>query len=126
MNKQMIGPQITGVDSMGNALYREPVFDLKIKAQKRNPFSKMEENERAKELYSMGFFAPEKAQESLMALDMMDFEGKDFVLRAIRNNAREMAETATRPSEPEGKLRGGETPGVLQARLRTAEAGRPR
>lgn len=67
--------QLTGVDTMGNALYRKPVFDLKIKAQKKNPFSRMEQNERAKELYSLGFFAPENAQASMTALEMMDFEG---------------------------------------------------
>ena len=67
--------QVTGLDTMGNPMYRRPVFDLKIKAQKKNPFSRMEQNERAKELYAMGFFAPENAQASLIALDMMDFEG---------------------------------------------------
>lgn len=67
--------QVTGLDTMGNPMYRKPVFDLKIKAQKKNPFSRMEQNERAKELYSMGFFAPENAQASLIALEMMDFEG---------------------------------------------------
>ena len=68
----------------GNELFRDPIYDLKIKAQKRSPFSKMEENERAKELYGMGFFAPEKAQESLMALDMMDFEGIDKIKDQVR------------------------------------------
>ena len=67
--------QVTGLDTLGNEMYRRPVFDLKIKAQKKNPFSRMEQNERAKELYSLGFFAPENAQASLIALEMMDFEG---------------------------------------------------
>lgn len=68
---------------LGEVLYRKPVFDLKIKAQKKSPFSRMEENERAKELYAMSFFAPEKAQESLIALDMMDFEGIDKVREKV-------------------------------------------
>ena len=42
--------QVTGLDTLGNEMYRRPVFDLKIKAQKKNPFSRMEQNERAKEL----------------------------------------------------------------------------
>lgn len=67
--------QVTGLDTMGNPMFRRPVFDLKIKAQKKNPFSRMEQNERAKELFAMGFFAPENVQASLIALDMMDFEG---------------------------------------------------
>lgn len=75
--------QVTGLDTMGNPMFRRPVFDLKIKAQKKNPFSRMEQNERAKELYAMGFFAPENAQASLIALDMMDFEGIQTVKEKV-------------------------------------------
>lgn len=70
-------PMLPGVDR--EQLYRRPVFDIKIKAQKKSPFSRMEQNERAKELYAAGFFAPEKAQEAMGALGMMDFEGIEKV-----------------------------------------------
>lgn len=60
-------------------LYRRPVFDIKVRAQKKSPFSRMEQNERAKELYAQGFFNPEMAQPALGALKMMDFEGIDDV-----------------------------------------------
>ena len=78
-----IKPQPNGQMMDGTELYRKPVFDLKIKAQKKNPFSRMEENERAKELYGMGFFNPERAQEALNALDMMDFEGIEKVREQV-------------------------------------------
>ena len=65
-------------------VFRVPIFDIKIHAQRKNPFSRMEQNERALSLYSAGFFMPEKAQESLMALDMMDFEGIDEVREKVR------------------------------------------
>lgn len=65
-------------------IYRQPVFDVKIQAQKKNPFSRMEQNERAKELYGLGFFNPERAQEALGALEMMDFEGVDKVREQVR------------------------------------------
>ncbi|HIT56461.1 MAG TPA: hypothetical protein IAA94_00660 [Candidatus Galloscillospira stercoripullorum] len=64
-------------------LYRKPVFDIKISAQKKNPFSRMEQNERAKELYGLGFFNPERAQEAMGALEMMDFEGIDKVRQRL-------------------------------------------
>ena len=83
MSNAELKPQPTGVDAMGQMLFRKPIFDLKIKAQKRNPFSRMEENERAKELYGMGFFDPMRAQEALAALDMMDFEGIDKVREQV-------------------------------------------
>ena len=54
---------------------RKPVFDIVIKPQKRSPYSKMAQNETAKELYQMGFFNPQLAEQSLTALDMMDFDG---------------------------------------------------
>lgn len=78
-----IREQPMGVDSAGNEMYRLPVFDLKISAQKKNPFSRMEQNERAKELYGMGFFDPARAQESMTALEMMDFEGIDKVRERV-------------------------------------------
>ena len=84
LNNAQLEDQLVGVDSQGNELYRRPVFDLKIKAQKKNPFSRMEQNERAKELYGMGFFDPNRAQETLGALDMMDFEGIDKVREYVQ------------------------------------------
>lgn len=77
--------QAMGVNAMGEEMYRKPIFDLKIRAQKKNPFSRMEENERAKELYGLGFFNPERAQEALGAIEMMDFEGIDKVKEQIQN-----------------------------------------
>lgn len=83
MSNALLKPQPSGVDAMGQELFRKPIFDLKIKAQKKNPFSRMEENERAKELYGMGFFNPDRAQEALGALEMMDFEGIDKVKEQV-------------------------------------------
>ena len=84
LDNSRLRDQPIGEDAQtGEILYRKPVFDLKIKAQKRNPFSRMEENERAKELYVMGFFNPDRAQEAQIALDMMDFEGIEQVREKI-------------------------------------------
>lgn len=69
-------PPIPGQTEM---LFRRPVFDIKVKIQKKTSFSRMEQNERAKELYSMGFFQPEQAQAAMGALDMMEFEGIEKV-----------------------------------------------
>ena len=76
--------QEVGTDSQGTPLFRRPIFDIKIKAQKKNPFSRMEQNERAKELYGMGFFDPNRAQEALCALEMMEFEGIDKLRDQVR------------------------------------------
>ena len=79
MSNAQLREQPVGMTTDGVELYRKPIFDLKIKAQKKNPFSRAEQNERAKELYAAGFFNPERAQEAMGALDMMEFEGIDKV-----------------------------------------------
>lgn len=65
---------------------RLAVFDLKIKAQKSNPFSRMAQNELAQALFQMGAFNPEMADQSMIMFDMMDFEGKDQLLEKINTN----------------------------------------
>lgn len=77
-NRDIVAQQ-AGVNQDGEQLYRLPVFDLKVKAQRRNPYSQLSQNEMAKELYAMGFFNPQMAQSALGALEMMEFEGKDKV-----------------------------------------------
>lgn len=79
-----IQDQPIGMTADGAPMFRKPVFDITIKAQKRNPFSRMSQNELAKELYGMGFFNPERAQEALGALELMEFEGKDKVMEQVR------------------------------------------
>lgn len=79
-----IKDQLIGAGSDGEEMYRKPIFDLKISAQKKNPFSRMEQNQRAQDLYNMGFFNPERAQEATIALDMMDFEGIDDIKDKVR------------------------------------------
>ena len=75
--------QQNGVDINGVPLLRKPIFDIKIKAQRKNPFSRMEQNETAKELYRLAFFNPDKAQEAMIAIDMMDFEGIEEIREKI-------------------------------------------
>lgn len=79
-----IGTQQVGIDSTGKPVYRRPIFDIKICAQKRSAISREVENQRATELYAAGFFNPERAQEAMIALDMMEFEGIDKVREQVQ------------------------------------------
>jgi hypothetical protein len=82
MNNAAMGDQeMIGADGM--PYLRHPAFDLKIAAQKSNPFSQMAINETAKELYQMGVFSPDRAQESMILMEMMQFEGKDKVMEKL-------------------------------------------
>ena len=60
-------------------LFRKPVYDVVVKPQKRSPYSKMAQNELAKELYGMGFFNPQLAEQSMTALELMEFDGIESV-----------------------------------------------
>lgn len=83
IREQIVAPVAAG-DDVG---YRRPIFDIKVTSQKASPFSKVAQNELAKELYNMGFFNPALAEQSLTALEMMDFEAKDIITDKITQNA---------------------------------------
>ena len=66
-------------------LFRKPVYDIIVKPQKRSPYSKLSQNELAKELYGMGFFNPQLAQQTMTALELMDFDGIESVKDDVQN-----------------------------------------
>ena len=65
---------------------REPIFDIVVSAAKKSTFSRLSQNETAKECYQLGFFKPENSDAALAALDMMDFEGIEKVRQRVRQN----------------------------------------
>lgn len=91
-SNQNIRPQEQGNDFGLDMGYRRPVFDIKITSQKASPFSKIAQNELAKELYGLGAFNPQLTQQTSIMLEMMDFEGKDMVMQKIAQNS-EMIQT---------------------------------
>ncbi len=78
------GVQIPLLDEAGNQMVRKPIIDIKVEAQKQSPFTTLSQNETAMNLYSAGFFNPELAQQALICLDMMDFEGKEKIVEKVR------------------------------------------
>lgn len=65
---------------------RKPVFDVKVSAQKKNPYSKVSQNELAIQLYGMGVFNPQMADQALAMVQMMDFDDKNKVSKVIQKN----------------------------------------
>lgn len=66
---------------------RRPVFDIRVVAEKQSPFSRASQNETAKEMFNMGMFNPQLAEQSLVCMDMMDFEQKDDIKQKIQTNS---------------------------------------
>ncbi len=69
-----------GVD-MG---YRLPAFDVDVRAQRENAYTRASQNELAIQLYQLGVFNPQLADQSLMMLDMMDFKGRDEIRMKVQ------------------------------------------
>ncbi len=66
---------------------RKPIFDIVVSSQKDNPFSTSAQNELAKELYNLGMFNPQMADQALLCLEMMNFEGREKIMEKIKANA---------------------------------------
>ena len=134
MNNAKIKDQMMGTVGGGVEMFRKPVFDIKIKAQKKNPFSRAEQNERAKELYGLGFFNPERAQEALGALEMMEFEGIDKVkeqakqgqtlLNMVQQMSAQMEQMAAMMGVATGQSTGPNGPSEAPAPAQSAAGGK--
>ena len=70
----------------GMEAIRKPVFDIKVVPQRRSAYTKMAMNDLALQFYGAGFFNPEQCDQALAALQMMDFEGREDVIKTIRKN----------------------------------------
>ncbi len=71
----------------GETFTRVPIFDIDIKAQKRSPFSRLSQNETVMNLFKLGFFAPENAQQASLALEALEFDGKEQILEKVKEGA---------------------------------------
>lgn len=65
---------------------RLPVFDIKVGAQKESPYTKLAQNELAIQMMGLGVFNPQMADQALMLLDMMDFDGKEELQQKVQRN----------------------------------------
>ena len=66
---------------------RLPVFDIDVEIQSQSAYTRQTANDLAVRLYQLGVFAPGNAEQSLMLLDMMDFKGKENLVRQLRVQA---------------------------------------
>lgn len=85
-NSMMKAPAVPAAFGLDLA-NKEPQFDLVVKVSKRNAYSRAAQNQDALSLYSMGFFAPQRATESLSALEVMELDNKDKLKQIIKGNS---------------------------------------
>ena len=103
-----------------------PEFDLEIAAQDETPYKTMEYNQLALQLFQMGFFRADMAEQALRCLDLMEFKNKDQLMSSIlQGQAAAMERQAVQP----GSAAGAEVRPVSamdRMRRQTQEAVRPR
>lgn len=65
---------------------REPIYDIKVSAQKQSPFNQISHNQFIMELFQNGFFNPALAEQAIAAIRLMEFEGKQKMLLDLAAN----------------------------------------
>lgn len=120
------GLQPQAVDDGVVSGYRVPEFDLEVSAQDENPYKTMEYNQLALQLFQMGFFRADMADQALRCLELMDFKNKDQLMSSILQG---QAAAVERQAVQPGSAAGAEVRPVSamdRMRRQTQEAVRPR
>ena len=119
------GLQPQAVDDGVVSGYRVPEFDLEVSAQDENPYKTMEYNQLALQLFQMGFFRADMADQALRCLELMDFKNKDRLMSSIlRGQSADPARQAQ--SVPAGMAEMQKVSAMDRMRQQTQEAVRPR
>ena len=88
------GLQPQAMDDGVEVRYRVPEFDLEVAAQDENPYKTMEYNQLALQLFQMGFFREDLADQALRCLELMEFKNKDRLADVIAQGCTQARETA--------------------------------
>ena len=119
------GLQPQAVDDGVVSGYRVPEFDLEVSAQDENPYKTMDDNQLALQLFQMGFFRADMADQALRCLELMDFKNKDRLMSSIlRGQTADPARQAQ--SVPAGVAEMQKLSAMDRMRQQTQEAVRPR
>ena len=119
------GLQPQAVDDGVVSGYRVPELDLEVSAQDENPYKTMEYNQLALQLFQMGFFRADMADQALRCLELMDFKNKDRLMSSIlRGQTADPARQAQ--SVPAGVAEMQKLSTMDRMRQQTQEAVRPR
>lgn len=85
-NNSGIKPQVETDPQTGIETSRKPIFDIKVKPQKRSQYSTISQNELMKELWGAGVFNPQNATQAVVLVQLMEFEGREKLLQILSQN----------------------------------------
>ena len=78
--------EFCGRDLRGEDGELRPYFDIEVSASKKSPTEAKQKNDFAKSLYDAGAFLPENREQTLLMLDLMDFEGAGKLKSSLKRN----------------------------------------
>ncbi|MBR5124360.1 MAG: hypothetical protein IKU90_04440 [Clostridia bacterium] len=79
----------TGVGTDGFSLYRRPVFDIEVRAERKTPSDRSQRNQLMLELFRAGLFDPANREIADRMLSGMDFEGVELLRAILRRGTSE-------------------------------------
>ena len=82
-NNSNIKAEVSG-DIENGQYFRLPEFDISLAVQKSNPITREQQNQTIMQLWSAGFFNPQLLDYSILALNCMQFEGKDELIKLLK------------------------------------------
>ena len=83
----MIAPKSVGMEYGYDMGLRAPVFDVDVTVEKESPYTRMSNNELMIQLYQMGIFNPQMADQSIALLTCLDFDKRDQILQMVEKNS---------------------------------------
>ena len=77
---------------------RAPIFDIDVRAEKQNAYTRNSYNEMLKDLYKMGVFHEENAKAAMTLLSAMSFQGVEGVRARVAATLRNQESAAVAPT----------------------------
>lgn len=66
---------------------RLPEWDIEVRIQRENAYTRMSNNDLAIQLFQLGFMNPQNVTMAITALSMMDFKGREELMQKLKKNA---------------------------------------
>lgn len=86
LSGNMLIDEVQETDALGFPIgtkYKNAEFDIEVVPQRQNPYTKEMNNQTVMTLYGAGFFNPQNVDASIVALEVMQFDGKEKVMQKL-------------------------------------------
>ncbi len=96
---------------------RVPIFDIDVHAERKDPYTRVSQNEILRDLYALGVFEPENAEAASILLSAMEFAGIERVREQVKANLPRAATSGK--STARKKASGADLQKMMEARVET-------